>query len=432
MSAPYLGIISGTSVDTIDTAVTAFGDDGRNARVLHACGHPIPSRLRRELLESAADERTPLSRVARLDVELGHLFAEAVLAALQRAGLSPGEIEAVGSHGQTIRHEPEGGWPSTTQIGDPNVIAHRTGITTVADFRRRDIAAGGQGAPLAPAFHQAVMSRPGSRRAVVNLGGIANVSVLDSTGSDTGEPLGFDCGPANGLLDAWARRHLEAPLDEGGRWAAEGAVHGPLLARMLDDPYFAKPAPKSTGRGYFDEGWIDRQIGSLDEPVEPRDVQRTLCALCAATVARSLEDYGGGTQEVYLCGGGVHNRTLFDHLAGPSRSAHRRPDGRAGDLGRLRGSGGIRLAREVHSRGRPGQSPVGDRCERAGRAGGDLPGSPVAPHARTTLRVEPAAGSGEPFGSRGRTQIENDRPQPQVVVALGFRTTNWEPWRSSW
>lgn len=314
MTARFLGLISGTSVDTIDTAVTAFGDDGRSARVLHAYGHPIPNRLRLELLEAAADECVTLAHFTRLDVETGHLFAEAVLAALRRADLSPGDIAAVGSHGQTVRHEPHGRWPSTTQIGDPNIIAQKTGITTVADFRRRDIAAGGQGAPLAPAFHQAVMSSPGNRRAVVNLGGIANVSLLDPASLEHGEPLGFDCGPANGLLDAWARRHLDAPLDEDGKWADGGAVHGPLLDRMLTDPFFSRPAPKSTGRGYFDEAWIDGHLGSIGERIAPQDVQRTLCELCAATVARSIEDYGGGTEEVYLCGGGVHNRTLVEHL----------------------------------------------------------------------------------------------------------------------
>ena len=314
MPARYLGLISGTSVDTVDAVVATFGGSGGPARVLHAHGHPIPDRLRRELLDAAADEGAALAHVARLDVEVGHLFAEAALAALHRAGLAPRDIAAAGSHGQTIRHDPDGRWPSTTQIGDPNVIAQRTGITTVADFRRRDLAAGGQGAPLAPAFHQAAMSRPGRRRAVVNLGGIANVSVLDASESATGDPLGFDCGPANGLLDAWARRHLDAPRDEDGRWAAAGVVHRLLLERMLADPYFARPAPKSTGRGYFDERWIDRQVGTLGEPVAPADVQRTLCELCAATVARSIDDHGAGTEEVYLCGGGVHNRTLVEHL----------------------------------------------------------------------------------------------------------------------
>ena len=315
MSRRYLGLISGTSVDTVDAVIASFEALAGTTRLLHAHGHPIPSRLRRELLEAAAGKRTTLARIARLDVEVGHLFADAALSAIERAGLDPGEIAAVGSHGQTVRHEPDRRWPSTTQIGDPNVIAHRTGITTVADFRRRDVAAGGQGAPLAPAFHQAVMSHPSLRRAIVNLGGIANVTLLDPIESAASGPVGFDCGPANGLLDAWARRHLDAPLDEDGHWAARGAVHAPLLERMLADPYFSLPAPKSTGRGYFDEDWIDRQLRATGESVAPADVQRTLCELTAATVAASLEAYGRGADEVYLCGGGVHNRTLAEHLS---------------------------------------------------------------------------------------------------------------------
>ena len=322
MSRAYLGLISGTSVDTVDAVIASFGPAHGSARLLHARGHPIPPRLRRELLEVAADERTTHARIARLDVEVGHLFADAALSAIEGAGLDPAAIAAVGSHGQTVRHDPDGRRPSTTQIGDPNVIAERTGITTVADFRRRDIAAGGQGAPLAPAFHQAVMSHPSVRRGIVNLGGIANVSLLEPTDSPTRDLLGFDCGPANGLLDAWARRHLDAPLDAGGDWAARGAVHGALLERMLADPYFSQPAPKSTGRGYFDEGWIDRQTRSVGEPVPPPDVQRTLCELTAATVAESIEAYGPETEEVYLCGGGVHNRTLVERLA--ARLAPRR------------------------------------------------------------------------------------------------------------
>ena len=315
MSGLYLGIISGTSVDTVDAAVASFGSDMASARVVHAHGHPIPSRLRQDLLGAAAKERTTLARIARLDVEVGHLFADAALAAIREAGFDRADLTAVGSHGQTVRHEPDGRWPSTTQIGDPNVIAQRTGITTVADFRRRDVAAGGQGAPLAPAFHQAVMSHPSLRRAVVNLGGIANVSLLDPADSRGKGPLGFDSGPANGLLDAWARRRLDAPFDQDGAWAARGVVHGPLLERMLADPYFSRPAPKSTGRGYFDEGWIDRQLRSAAEPIAPADVQRTLCELCAATVSESIERYGPETAEVYLCGGGVHNRTLVERLS---------------------------------------------------------------------------------------------------------------------
>ena len=315
MPCLYLGLISGTSVDTVDAVVASFGPAGGPVRLLHAHGHPIPPRLRRDLLEVAAAERTTHARIARLDVEVGHLLADAALSAIAGAGLDPAGIAAVGSHGQTVRHDPDGRWPSTTQIGDPNVIAQRTGITTVADFRRRDIAAGGQGAPLAPAFHQAVMSHPSLRRAIVNLGGIANVSLLAPTGSTARDPLGFDCGPANGLLDAWARRHLDAPFDADGGFAARGAVNEALLERMLADPFFSQPAPKSTGRGYFDEGWIDRQIRSVGgRPVAPADVQRTLSELTAATVADSIEAYGPESDEVYLCGGGVHNRTLIERL----------------------------------------------------------------------------------------------------------------------
>lgn len=322
MSRPYLGLISGTSVDTVDVAVTTFGPDAATARVVHAHDHPIPSRLRRELLEVAAHERAALARIARLDVEVGHLFADAALSAIRGAGIDAAEVAAVGSHGQTVRHDPDGRWPSTTQIGDPNIIAQRTGITTVADFRRRDIAAGGQGAPLAPVFHHAVMSHPLLLRAIVNLGGIANVSLLDPADGRESGLLGFDCGPANGLLDAWARRHLDAPLDRDGDWAAGGAVHGSLLERMRSDPYFSQPAPKSTGRGYFDEEWIDRQTGLVGGAVAPADVQRTLCELTAVTVAESIAAYGPETDEVYLCGGGVHNRTLVERLS--ARLAPRR------------------------------------------------------------------------------------------------------------
>ena len=322
MSRPFLGLISGTSVDTVDVVVATFGPDAATARVVHAHDHPIPSRLRRDLLDVAADEQATLARIARLDVEVGHLFADAALSTIRGAGIDPAEVAAVGSHGQTVRHDPDGRWPSTTQIGDPNVIAQRTGITTVADFRRRDIAAGGQGAPLAPVFHHAVMSHPSLRRAVVNLGGIANVSLLDPADGEESSPLGFDCGPANGLLDAWARRHLDAPLDRDGDWAAGGAVHGPLLERMRSDPYFSQPAPKSTGRSYFDEGWIDRQTGLVGGPVAPADVQRTLCELTAVTVAESIAAYGPQADEVYLCGGGVHNRTLVERLS--ARLAPRR------------------------------------------------------------------------------------------------------------
>ena len=311
----FLGLISGTSVDTVDAVIASFEREPVDTQLLCAHGHPISPRLRHDLLEVSANDGVTLSRIADLDVEIGNLFADAALATLRKAGLDASDITAIGSHGQTVRHEPDAPWPSTTQIGDPNVIAQRTGITTVADFRRRDIAAGGQGAPLAPEFHQAVMSHPSVQRAIVNLGGIANVSVLDASDVRTDGLLGFDSGPANGLLDAWTRRILDEPLDRDGNWAARGTVHEPLLECMLADPFFSLPPPKSTGRGYFDEKWIDRHLRTVGMPVAAADVQRTLCELCAATVAASIESHAPGTEEIYLCGGGVHNRTLVGHLS---------------------------------------------------------------------------------------------------------------------
>ena len=309
----------------------------------------------------------------------------AVLTALERAGLSPDDIAAVGSHGQTIRHDPDGRWPSTTQIGDPNVIAQRTGITTVADFRRRDVAAGGQGAPLAPAFHQAVMSRPGSRRAIVNLGGIANVSVLDPADSEEGEPIGFDCGPANGLLDAWARRHLDAPFDEGrpvGRRRGRArpasrpdAGRSVLLATRPEEHrarLFRRDLDRPPGRG---RQRSDRASRRAANPVRALRGDRR-------TVDRGLRRGNGRGLSLW-------RRSPQPHAGraarGPSRTAHGRPDGRARNLGGLRGSGGVRLVREACSRGRPGKSTLGDRCERAGRAGGIYPGRrwPPSPAGRT-------------------------------------------------
>ena len=310
----FLGLISGTSVDEVDAAIASFHGGKGTVRLVGTHAHPIPPRLKRDLLSIAAAERTTFNRVARLDVEVGELFSDAALGALEASGTTPAEVAAIGSHGQTIRHEPHGRWPFSTQIGDPNVIAERTGITTVADFRRRDVAAGGQGAPLAPMFHEAVLSHPTRHRVVVNLGGIANVSILQPATGGSGELIGFDCGPANGLLDAWSRRHLSLPFDRGGDWAAQGKVDTRLLQRMLADPYFARAGPKSTGRGYFDEGWIDAHVRASGARPAPVDVQRTLCELCAATVQQAIDTGPARGADVFLCGGGVHNRTLFESL----------------------------------------------------------------------------------------------------------------------
>jgi len=307
-AALYLGLISCTSADGIDVALTSFAPEPK----LHAAlTQPYPQDLRRRILDLAqGDGRIELDEFGALDIEIARAFASAALRLLAEQGIAAGAVSAIGSHGQTVRHRPAGATPYTLQVGDPNVIAEATGIATVADFRRRDVAAGGQGAPLAPAFHAAML---GSRtpRVVVNLGGIANITVLP--GDADGTILGFDTGPASCLLDAWAEMHLGQPFDRDGAFAASGRVDCDLLARMQADPYFTAPPPKSTGREVFHPAWLRQQLGT--SAVAPADVQATLLALSASTVAEAIGRHAPGTREVLVCGGGVHNPRLMAALA---------------------------------------------------------------------------------------------------------------------
>jgi anhydro-N-acetylmuramic acid kinase len=334
----YLGLISGTSADGIDAAIMECADpsaqpdshtpigatgsldpDGaqrssraghfnKNLRVVAAKTFPYPTEVRERVVALAKNRASiALDDYGRLDVEIGECFAIAALSILQEAGIDAAQITAIGSHGQTICHRPLGAFPFTLQIGDPSVIAERTGIVTIADFRRADVAAGGQGAPLLPALHAAVLSDPAIPRAILNLGGIGNSTVL-VPGKDV---LGFDTGPANCLLDAWAARHLGVARDEGGAWARSGTVDHDLLARCLDDPYFAAAPPKSTGREVFNLDWLDARVSTH---VGPEDVQATLLALSARTIADALRTHAHGVREVFACGGGVHNTALMDAL----------------------------------------------------------------------------------------------------------------------
>ncbi|MEZ5462054.1 anhydro-N-acetylmuramic acid kinase [Dokdonella sp.] len=305
MSSLFLGLISGTSADGIDAALVQF-DPG--IRVLAARTSRYSAALRDKLLAlTAPDASIPLDHLGALDVEIGECFAMAAIELLEHAGLRAAEVEAIGSHGQTIRHRPNGVHPFTMQIGDPAVIAEKTGICTVADFRRADVAAGGQGAPLAPAFHAAALTRY-LPCAVLNLGGIANLSLLDS-GT---EVIGFDTGPANCLLDAWNARHRGTPCDRDGEWAATGKVDSELLDTLLDDAYFRLSPPKSTGREVFNLDWLDHRLGNRDR--SPADVQATLLALTATTVADALSATAFRPGRVLVCGGGVHNRGLMAAL----------------------------------------------------------------------------------------------------------------------
>lgn len=299
----YLGLISGTSADGIDAALVRFVP---RLEIVAAQTVAYPARVRRQILALARPAAAvALSEFGHLDVEIGMCFAAAALELLRTAGLAPRDVTALGSHGQTVCHQPAGSHPFTLQIGDPNVVAERTGIVTVADFRRADVAAGGQGAPLLPALHAAVLADPALPRAILNLGGIANVSLLVP-----GQPvLGFDTGPANCLMDAWSARVRGTPRDDGGAWAASGRVNPALLSSLLADPYFALPPPKSSGREVFNLAWLDAR---LPAGLHAADVQATLLQLTAHSVADALRPHA--IRELYACGGGVHNAALMDAL----------------------------------------------------------------------------------------------------------------------
>jgi len=301
----YLGLISGTSADGIDVALVRFAT---RPEIIATRTFAYPEQLRAGVLALARNAAAiTLDAYGHLDTAIGACFAEAALALLHDAGIDAREVAALGSHGQTVCHRPNGPDPFTLQLGDPNMIAERTGIVTVADFRRADLAAGGQGAPLLPALHAAVLANDAVPRAILNLGGIANITLLVP-----GQPvLGFDTGPANCLLDAWSLRHRGTSHDEGGAWASSGRINGALLQRLLDDPYFAAPPPKSTGREYFNLDWLDARVSGR---IEPADVQATLQQLSARSIADALRAHAPEIREVYACGGGVYNAALMAAL----------------------------------------------------------------------------------------------------------------------
>jgi anhydro-N-acetylmuramic acid kinase len=309
----YVGLMSGTSLDSIDAVV--IQTDGAQAKLLASHSHPIENALRHRLLALAESPTTTLEEVGEVDRELGIQFACAVRDLLSLAAIPAIRIVAIGSHGQTIRHRPARSGPSrgfTLQIGDPNTIAEMTGICTVADFRRRDVAAGGQGAPLVPAFHQAVFGSPGVDRVVANIGGMSNISVLPESGSDA---TGFDTGPGNALMDAWTTLHLGLPFDADGDWASSGKADMALLSALLRHPFLSLPPPKSTGREEFNLPWLERALGELGRRLEPQDVQATLLELTARTLIAGIMDAMPTCTEIYLCGGGARNVTLVDKLA---------------------------------------------------------------------------------------------------------------------
>ncbi|MBJ7221004.1 MULTISPECIES: anhydro-N-acetylmuramic acid kinase [unclassified Brenneria] len=306
-SGRYIGVMSGTSLDGIDVVMAAI-DEYTVAQQASYC-HPLPQDIKKAILGMCQGQRVTLSALGQLDTRLGIVFAEAVLALLKQTRMSARDITAIGCHGQTVWHEPTGEAPCTLQIGDNNRIAAMTGITTVGDFRRRDLAYGGQGAPLVPAFHHALLQHPVERRIVLNIGGIANVSLL----APGAAVRGYDTGPGNMLLDAWIWRHCAQPYDKDAKWAMTGQVHPLLLRRMMADPYFSLRAPKSTGREYFNLGWLEKRLAGLP-PISPPDVQATLVELTAMSIAEQVL-LSGGCERLLVCGGGARNPLIMARLS---------------------------------------------------------------------------------------------------------------------
>ncbi|MCU1739927.1 MULTISPECIES: anhydro-N-acetylmuramic acid kinase [unclassified Pseudomonas] len=300
----YIGVMSGTSLDGLDIALVALNG---SIRLLASHYIPMPDALRAELLGLCASGPDEIARSAIAEQNWVTLAAQGIHTLLKQQGLAPDAIRAIGSHGQTIRHEPARGF--TVQIGNPALLAELTGITVVGDFRRRDVAAGGQGAPLVPAFHEALFEERAGHRAVLNVGGFSNLSLIEPDKA----VAGFDCGPGNVLLDAWIQDQRNESYDRNGQWAASGQVEPALLQALLSDPFFQTKGPKSTGREVFNLPWLKQHLGRLP-PLAAEDIQATLLELSARTIVESLTGAQENTEELLVCGGGAHNAALMTRL----------------------------------------------------------------------------------------------------------------------
>lgn len=312
MTAPveyYVGLMSGTSMDGVDGVLLAF-EAGHPSVRGHAFA-PFPPALRAELLALNTAGANELHRAALAANALVRVYAQVTNALLSQAGLAPHVIAAIGAHGQTVRHQPQAfdGTGYTLQLNNPALLAELTGIDVVADFRTRDVAAGGQGAPLVPLFHHEVFGRPGETTCVLNVGGISNLSVLGAGG----EVSGFDCGPGNALMDYWCHQHTGEPFDDGGRWGAGGKAVPALLEAFLAEPYFQRQPPKSTGRDLFNPIWLKERLAPFAD-VAPQDVQATLLEFTANACAADVKTYAAGCRRLIVCGGGALNTALMQHF----------------------------------------------------------------------------------------------------------------------
>ena len=304
----YIGLMSGTSMDAMDAVLVDLGSSFPLQK--HQVSIPLPETLRKSLFALCQDGPSEITRLAKADIQVAEISAQAVSILLKEASVPASDIQAIGSHGQTIRHLPEVG--NTLQIGSPSHIAELTGILTVADFRRRDMAAGGQGAPLVPAFHEAVFRHPEKSRVILNIGGIANISILPTAKHI---PVsGFDTGPGNALMDYWNQKHQGTRYDLNGNWAASGTVDHGLLQDCLSDAYFGRQPPKSTGREHFNAEWLNSILNKHDS-LTPADIQATLMELTAKSIADDIQRYAADCQELFVCGGGAYNSALLERIA---------------------------------------------------------------------------------------------------------------------
>jgi anhydro-N-acetylmuramic acid kinase len=307
MTDYYIGLMSGTSLDGIDAVLVDFSNN--IPLLIESHSHPFPEILQQELIDTIQPEWVgSLSTIGSLNQKLGKIFSEAVNKLIEKSSISNNQIKAIGSHGHTLWHQPSGKHPFSLQLGDGNLISELTGITTVADFRSRDIAAGGQGAPLVPAFHAEFLTHTSQDRIILNIGGIANITYLPSKTNNSTDVYGFDTGPGNGLIDAWVKKTNGDKYDKKGSWAKSGTIIPDLLKALLNEDYFSLSPPKSTGKEFFNLSWLESKLGEELTNIKAVDIQATLTALTAKTIAMSC--INTTCKEVLVCGGGVHN----DHL----------------------------------------------------------------------------------------------------------------------
>lgn len=303
----YVGLMSGTSLDGVDAVLVET--NGTEITLLGHADYPMDAQLKSDVLSVCTGQATNLKMIGEIDHRLGHLFADATLHLLNTLSVDPASITAIGSHGQTLFHSPDTQYPFTTQLGDANIIAAKTGINTIADFRRKDMALGGQGAPLVPAFHHTLFGKPESTLIVLNIGGISNISILQKNSP----VIGYDTGPGNMLMDAWIYEHKQKNYDHNGEWGRHGIIINPLLSKLKQHSYFARPYPKSTGRELFNLEWFTQYIEN--QSYKAQDVQATLLEFTVTTIVDQITTFRVGSEaKLLVCGGGAHNQYLMDRL----------------------------------------------------------------------------------------------------------------------